>query len=322
MEIVDLNTLPRRLHPQLAAFAVSDGDAPQDIGFIRRLRKMGHPASDYYAVYAVEDSQVLSRVESLQLPFAGRSGPQVVVGISDVATRPDGVGRGFARALMEEVHRREVARGRKWSFLWTHRSWGAHRLYESLGYEDVYSPPNAHRQPRASRRPTRATAYHLKAASSRDVSRLERLLRQGTVGRLGFVPRSPGSFRIRTRLGWRKLANHRLLSMGDRVVGYAYVSDDSSSNLTANELVVTSPEHLGPMLRALEVAAGRRSLTLQATSAARDAETLLRESGYLILPSSHQVLMAKPLVPRRSYGEDVRTVFSDPRLSSHRGDMF
>jgi len=322
MRILELDRLPHELLPQLAAFGVSDGDPPQDIALIRRLRRLGHPASDYWGVYAVEGDQVLSRVETLQLTFRGRAGSQTVVGISDVLTRPAGVGRGFARALLNEIHRREVERGRAWSFLWTHRTWGAHRLYEELGYRDVYSPPNAlHRVPE-SRRRSPPIGYHWSSARTADAGRLERLLAEGSRHRVGFIPRHHGSARIRFRLGWRKPENHRILWHGARAVGYAHLSDYSDWNLSTNEVVVTNRGEGVPMLDALEGLARGRWLTLQGTSFVRDYLPDLRARGYILLPSSHTVLMAKRLRTRRPVREDLRTCFGDGRFSSHRGDMF
>jgi GNAT superfamily N-acetyltransferase len=322
MQVFDLDRLPEALLPQLAAFAVSDGDPPQDIRLIRYLQRRGHPASDYWGVYAVEDGEVLSRVETLQLPFTGRIGRQTVVGISDVLTRPPGVGRGFARALLREVHRREIARGRAWSFLWTHRTWGAHRLYEELGYEDVYSPPHALRRIGRDARREPPGGYRWTEARSSDAGRLERLLHAATDGRLGFVPRSPGSTRTRFLVGWRKPENYRILTAASRPVGYAYVADDSRWNLTVNEVIVTSPDHGAAMLSSLEGSARGRWLTFQGTSFVRDSEAFLRDYGYSVFPASHVVLMAKPLVARAVRAEDLRTVFEDPSFSNHRGDMF
>ena len=322
IRIHDLDTLPTPLRPQLAAFGASDGDPPQDFGLIGRIKRLGHPASDYYAVYAVENDQVLSRVETLQLRFHGFEGAQTVVGISDVLTRPDGLGRGFAKALLREVHRRESARGRDWSFLWTHRSWGAHRLYESLGYEDVYSPPIALREsPRRAPRSLPA-GYRWTTAGVRDEGRLERLFDAATRGRLGFVPRSRGFPRVRFRLGWRKPENHRILTFGRQAVGYANLSDLSSWNVSTNEVVVTLPEHLEPMVLGLEALARGRWLTFQVTSFVRDAEKVLATRGYAVYPTSHFVLMAKRLRSKPSRGEDLRGVFRSSRFSSHRGDMF
>jgi GNAT superfamily N-acetyltransferase len=322
MRIYDLDDLPESLYPQLGAFALSGAEPPQDIQFVRRLRKLPLAYSDYFAVYAVEGDRLLSRIETLHLPFVGRTGSQSVVGISDVVTRPEGLGRGLARTLLREVHRREIALGRRWSFLWTHRSWGAHALYESQGYEDVYTPPAALGPFRSRRKAPRPSGYRWTRETSRDGKQLERLLAQATIGRLGFQPRTPGSFRAKYRMGWRKPENHLVLWHGTSAVGFAHLPEDTPWCLGVNEVVVVTPEHAEPMLRALEATAGRRKLAMQGTSYVSDAAALLRENGYLLLDTSHRVLMAKPLVSRTALGEDVRSVFTEAGLAMHRGDMF
>jgi GNAT superfamily N-acetyltransferase len=322
MRVYELDTLPPPLRPQLAAFGVSDGDPPQDVSLLRRLRRLRYPASEYWGVYAVEGGQVLSRVETLHLTFSGRTGRQSVVGISDVLTRPAGVGRGFARRLLEEVHVRERERGRKWSFLWTHRTWGAHGLYLKLGYRDVYSPPHALRKVRRGTRTAPPSGYRWSVARRPDPGRSQRILSEATRSRLGFVPRNDSLDSIRLLLGWRKPENLRILSFHSDDVGYAYLGDDGGWYLTANEVVVTSPEHREAMIRSLEGLAAGRWLTLQLTSFVRDAEVLLRERKYAVLPASHVVMMAKPLGPTGTIGEDLRTVAEDPAFSNHRGDMF
>lgn len=322
MRIQDLDSLSDRLLPQLVTFGASDGDPPQDAGVIRRLRKMGHPASDYWGVYAVEGDQLLSRVETLHLAFTGRAGPQTVLGISDVLTRPSAVGRGFARTLLREVHRREVARGRTWSFLWTHRTWGAHRLYLELGYRDVYSPVHALRHIPRGMRPTPPSGYRWSVARERDAGRLERLVETANRDRLGFVPRSPGWARIRFAFGWRKPENHRILFQGSKPVGYALISDERDWNLSVNEVILTSTDYIDVMLRSLEGLARGRWLTFQETSFPADAAGPLREFGYTVGSASHEVLMAKHLRPHPPEGEDLLQVFADPLFSGHRGDMF
>jgi GNAT superfamily N-acetyltransferase len=54
------------------------------------------------------------------------------VGLMDIPTR-----RGVSKALMEASHEYFHERGFRFSFLTTYGSWGAHRLYRKLGYEDV-----------------------------------------------------------------------------------------------------------------------------------------------------------------------------------------
>jgi GNAT superfamily N-acetyltransferase len=321
MEILDLKQLPRSLHSQLGAIGMLNGDPPQDFAFIRRLRSMGFPAVDYYAVYAVEDREIQSRVEVLQLPFTTQAGAQTVTGISDVSTRPDRVRRGFAGALLREVHRREAARGRRWSLLWTHRSWGAHRLYEALGYRDIYSPPSALRSVGRSGPRRVPKGYGWDRANRRDVVRMERLFDRSTAGRVGMVPRPPRALSIRCRLGWRIPENHRILTAGTETVGYAHLVAGPGS-VSVNEVLVAAPEHASAMLDGLERAAQGRWLTFATTTFVTDHAALLRKRGYAVYPTAHLTLMAKPLMPGRPSSDNPATACRDPQFSCHRTDVF
>lgn len=321
MRIYALADLPATVRSQLVVPGVMTGDPPRDEEQIRRLRAFGFPLAPYYAVYAVAGGEVLSRVEVIRPTFRTIEGLQVVSGISDVATRPDAVDRGYARALIREVHRREQRAGRRWCLLWTQRSWGAHRLYERLGYRDVYSPPTAVRYLRASP-PTRLPrGYAWETAGPGDFPRLERLLRRGTEGRVGFVSRFPGSYRARVRLGWRTLANFRILLEGSEDAGFAYVTL-SSTQAEAIEVLVASPSHRRPMLDALETLAKGRWLVLRTTSFAADVRDELGRRGYGLYAPAHLVLMARRLRGTASDADDVAATCRDVRFSCHRGDVF
>ncbi len=322
MQIVDLAGIPADLRSQLPSLDLCDGDPPRDERYLRRLRQLGYPASDYWGVYGIDGDQLLARVEAMDLPFTGREGTQTVVGIAGVVTRPPSLGRGWARALLREVHRRAEAGGARWSFLWTHRSWAAHRLYESLGYQDACSLPYAYRRvPRAG--PHRAAAgYRTSLAGPKDAALLERLFDGASRGRLGFVRRPPSHDRVRVRLGWRRWDRYRILRARSRPVGYAYISDDRPESLTVNEVAVVAPEHRSAMVAAISVLARGRWLALQSTSFVADVDPLLRSEGFFVARTSHTVLMARPLGPAARVGEDLREICADPGFSNHRGDMF
>jgi len=321
VKIFDLNGLPRSLDSQIGTLSVLNGDPPQDRAFIRRLRSMGYPTAEYYAVYAVEDHEIQSRVEVIRPSFTTREGTQTVTGISDVSTRPDRVRRGFARTLLEEVHRREAARGQRWSLLWTHRSWGAHRLYEELGYRDIYSPPTAMRLVRRSGPRAMPKGYHWTVVHRRGVGPMDRLFDGSASGRVGLVPRVPRTLATRCRLGWRVPENHRILRWGPTPVGYAHLSV-GPGQVSANEVVVSAPEHASAMLDGLEQIALGRWLTLATTTFVRDFDPILRARGYAVYPTAHLTLMAKPLVRERAPADDPAPACRDRRFSCHRADVF
>jgi GNAT superfamily N-acetyltransferase len=321
MRIFELRTLPEELRPQLAGLNPSLGDPPQDFAFIERLYQLRFPASDYFAVYAVERGRILSRIETVWLTLATTRGPETVVGIADVLTRPEAIGHGLARALLEEVHRRETRLGRRWALLWTQSSWGAHHLYESLGYRDIFSPPVALRRI-SDPGPGMPKGYRWTVARVGDLVRLEQLLTEGTRDRWGLVPRYPGSFRTRTHLGWRRIGDHRILWNGSKAIGYGHFPGGNRRYCATNEVIVVSPEHALPMLQAIESVAEGRWLSITHTTFATDVAPDLRDHGYALYPRMHVTLMAKRLGPSGPDPRSLARMARNPRFSCHRGDVF
>ena len=113
---------------------------PVDFKRLREAIRFGYPAADYWAVYAVENDQVLSAVRVVCIPYTMRNGrTEIVSGIQGVVTRRESSRRGLARTLLAEVHRREAEAGSRLSTLVTDYSYIADNLYLSMGYVDVHS---------------------------------------------------------------------------------------------------------------------------------------------------------------------------------------
>ena len=322
MKLFDLDGLPQALERQLAGLATAEGDAPQDRRLLRQMVRRGYPASEYFGIYVAEAGRLLSKVETVLNSFTLGDHQETVVGITGVITDPDAGRRGLARAAFEEVHRREKRAGRDWAFLWTRRTWGAHRLYEKLGYRDVFFPPSAARRApvrRSLRR--RAKDARLRVAHARDAPLLERLLATSTQGRIGFLPRFSGSFRFKFEVGWRTPENHLVLETGGRPVGYAHIASTPAA-LTANEVLTVTPELGAEMVHALERVAAGRWLCFAQTTFASDHRQQLYARGYGLVPSSHLTLMAKPLAggARRPLG--LAGACARSEFSCHRGDVF
>jgi GNAT superfamily N-acetyltransferase len=320
-EIRTLAEVPAALYPQIAALAVLDGDPPLGIEYIRTLRRLHYPATDYFALYGIESGQIVSKVETIDVPFRSEHGEETLTGISEVLTRPDGIGRGYARALMEAVHMRERGSGRRWSLLWTHRTWGAHRLYERLGYTDVYSFPSALKHVgRGARIPIpRGYAWQLVQRGKTGV--LDRLLSASMRGRWGFVRRFPRSFHARIALGWNEPKHFRVLTYRGTPVGYARAVA-GPRGLTVEEAVVIGMEHAEAMVLALERLATGTWLTITRTSFVRDAGDFLRDRGFQRFSTAHATMMAKPLNAEPGGPDDPATVCASARFTCHRGDMF
>ncbi len=310
----------------LPAVHVLDGGPIWDEKYLRRIHRGPSPFVDYHAVYAVEKDEVLGFVQVIRTPFrfVGAPRPETVAGLDYVVVRPEALRRGLASQLIQEVHRRERSEGTRWVLLSTRRSWGAHRLYEQLGYRDVYSPVSVLRQVPA-RAPDRlARGYRIRRARAKDASGLERLLRESERGRSGFVPRSPDSFSWRFRHEWARPRDHHLLLHQGREVGYARISV-SPRAVTADEVALTGPDHALPMLLHLEREARGRWLLLQRTTFASDLKGELLARGYRFYPYAHATIMACPIAPGlRGVGAFApwQATFEDPSFVMHAGDWF
>lgn len=314
---------PRQLERFPALFSLDGGYQIWDAREVERIHRAGTAFVDYHALFATEGNDVLAMVQVIRIPFTSRRGQETVSGLDYVVTRPDAVRRGLASQLIRAVHRREVAAGVHWCFLWTRRSWGAHHGYEKLGYRDVYSPKLAQRHFPGGPRLRMPTGYRWRTVRRSDERLLESLLRRSSQGRLGFVPRIPGSFHWRLHLRWLSLRSVRILSHRGRPVGYAVVQPRTRS-VWASDIVVTSPRERVPMLRALQTLAPGRWLVLARSTYVTDCRALLEQQGYDVYPVSHSVLMARPLRPGGRIGPwpSLRAVVRDRRFALQEGDMF
>lgn len=300
----------------------ADFSAPSHPERADRVRVGGRPFQRYESLYALEGGVPLARVGSIRVPFRTRVTTFEACGVADVATRPDAVRRGLATALMEETHRRARAGGVPWAFLWTRRSWGAHRAYERLGYRDIYSPRIAVKRPSsAPRAPSATSRGTIRRAGPDDAATLDGIFEVATRHRIGFVPRAPRTFEARFRLGWRDPAEFWILRRGGAAVGYLHAARDRF-DIISREIVGRSPRVARALLGELERLAGRRWIAIGNTTFVRDAADELRAAGYRLLAETHGTLMACPLLPEAARGwEELRRTVADARFSLHSGDM-
>ncbi|HYG59923.1 MAG TPA: GNAT family N-acetyltransferase, partial [Symbiobacteriaceae bacterium] len=101
------------------------------------LRQHDRRFSEGLAVYAVVDGAVAGQVGMLTAQAETVAGPVTVGAVWAVATLPAFGRRGIARALMERAEEELRAMGCVAVTLGTSRSRVAHRLYQSMGYEDI-----------------------------------------------------------------------------------------------------------------------------------------------------------------------------------------
>jgi GNAT superfamily N-acetyltransferase len=321
MQILTYDELPRRLEASrlilsLSAFA---GNAfPRAL--LDRLRPRATWWPDYVAVYAVEGADVLGQVIVLRLQYQFPHGTATVSGLASITTRQDRSRGGIARALVEDVHRRERDAGIRYSTLWTNPSWYAHSLYERLGYRNLYQYPWAVRGVGSYRRPS-SHGGSIRPARSADLDSIDRFHNDRMRERWGFGARGEGYLRFFASQGLDPGKELLVARHAGRLVGYARY-DLNLRRMICGELLGTS---LGVRLQLIgEVE--RRALGAPVAfqqSVIPDSPSAFRGARYARADRGWWVLMGRPL-DREVSETEARELFGtdSSRFACYSGDRF
>jgi hypothetical protein len=272
-------------------------------------------------LFAIEQRRVVGQVFVMRIPYTFRDGIEPISGIVAVGTRPDRGRSGVARTVLTEVHRRERDAGVRYATLWTNRSWGAHGLYEKLGYRDVYSAPWAVHSGGVSRSAP-SGPVRVRAARRSDLRGIERLHVQASARRLGFTPRVPEFLRVAVATREVDPAKELLVAERDgRLEGYAHV-DRNPYRSVCGELVATSATTRRRLVGAVARTSHGAPYAFQ-HSPVVDSPTLFAGPGFSTSPRSWYGLMALDLRREWTAREAVqRLATDDQRFLCMSGDRF
>lgn len=309
MRITDYDDIPAELEPQVHLLDASTGWMPMDFQRLKEARSLGYPIAPYFGVYAMEGREVESVVRVLRLPYTFANGERKTVsGIQGVVTRRERSGKGLARMLLDEVHRREAEAGTSFVLLWTGHSIMAHNLYLSMGYSDIYTPALAMRKCDLSG--AGQQGYTTRALLAEGAETVQRLHTESTAGRVGFTPRAEGLLPALLRLGFVAPDSFELILHGGEPVGYFQLKKERGW-IRSDEVVLSKGVDPAVALSALESKGTGGWLTILGTFVSDNAD-LLRDRGYLMTSHSYSGLLARPLQggqddPRHELGVDQRS---------------
>ncbi len=321
-ELAEWGALSRTQRDEVGLLDLSDNDPPSYTERLQRYLSEGHALRGHTPLFGLERGRVVARATALRLTVTTGAGPVPVLGIADVVTRPDRLGRGWATRLLRAHHERARREGIRWALLWTHRSWGAHRAYEKLGYADLYSPPVAVKRVRSGGGPRLPNGFTAVVSPRLEAEGLERVLEEANRGRVGFVPRPSGWVDARVRLADLKPSNVLLLKRRSRTVGYAIVASDKFQ-VVCREAVAPDPPARAALLAALERDATGRWLAFSRTTFLTESGSPVRERGFSQLARVHGTLMASPLgEPTPAERRAFLATFRSRAFVCHSGDMF
>ena len=320
MKLVTYDELPEssdsgRAVVQMAAFG---GFPPRRT--IEAWRRRSSRIADYVGVFAVDRGEVVGQAFVERFPYTFPHATETIAGIAGVATRLDRARTGLARKILVEIHRREREAGIAYATLWTNRSWGAHRLYDDLGYRDIYVPPMAVRVGPPARQP-RARS-RVRPGRPDDAEAMDELHDRFGAARWGFAHREHGINRLVVRTRELRPKEQVLVAVADgRPVGYATV-DSTPFRTHCGELVASSERVRDRLVSAVEARAGTGVVAFRDGVVDTMGARFLRR-GYAVATAGWVVLMGMPFSGPRNRAAVLREFGADSaKFLCFSGDRF
>jgi GNAT superfamily N-acetyltransferase len=260
-------------------------------------------AFPFFCLYAQADNAVVGQVGVFRLPVVSTEGADEVGGVWAVCGHPAYANQGIATRLLEEAHARMRAAGLRFSTLGTDRYRVAHRLYEKLGYQDVFSSPSmvARREDLPETSALRATQ-----AGNEYLSLADQLFEQIASGGLGFARRHRPFFPFLERRGYLRGEDLWIIWRGDEAVGYALASLNAPVLKIANLLLFNG---IDPLAAVAAVTHQTGAAYIQATIDRLAYRDTFAQAGLHLASETWGTFMVKPLLEdltvddfRRLYG--------------------
>jgi GNAT superfamily N-acetyltransferase len=319
MKLLTFDELPEAYDPGRALVSLAAFGEARHRRTVDLWRRRSTRLADYAGVFAVDRGVVVAQAFVERFPYTFPHGSETVSGIAGVTTRLDYARTGIARRVLQEVHRREREAGIRFATLWTNRSWSAHRLYEELGYRDVYTPPLAVRILPPGRH--RSGGRKVRAARRSDLREIERLHARSGAGRWGFAQRVDGFARRAAADGELRMEDALVAPGRGHPSGYAVFQSDHH-RISCGELVASSASTRALLVASLEARAPYGLITLR-DGVVDDLGPQLRRRGYVTASAGWFGLMGTDLGRERSRTDLVREFGThDPRFRCFAGDRF
>ncbi|MEM3670186.1 MAG: GNAT family N-acetyltransferase [Thermoprotei archaeon] len=253
---------------------------------LTKQKPWAYPArAEYGGLAALVDGVVTARLDVYRFPFRTASGDVQGSGIGGVVSLPDQSRKGAVKALFAEAHRKEKEAGSEISLLYTNMSWGAHRLYESIGYKDVAHFYRAVRRPSALYTAKPLDGYTLVKSDSSESDFFRHVHSEWFDGRTGFS-RMGVPWRVHGK-GWMKI-----MFEGDPI-GYVKV-EASAKGWHCLEAAYQRIDALRASVALLERQAGAKRLLTFGRPYVQYFSKLFPSESYLLV-KTWSVLMGTPL---------------------------
>jgi len=281
---------------QLNMLALEFPLTPEHVAHIRRTDPRPFP---FFAIYAVEEGQVLGQVGVFRLPMLSTDGREDVGGVWAVSTHPHHAGRGVASRLLDEAHTRMRDEGLRFSTLGTNRYRVAYKLYRHHGYEDMGVLGTALARWETAHQPTRLRA---RPPGMEGFDLVDKIFEDIAGNYLGYAWRYTPFAILRDKV---ELGDVWILWKNNRPVGYALAHKNKSilnisSLLLSRDLDVT--EAVAAVVNEIKTPYIKVKITRPTEVAS------LQNAGYQVAHPTWGAFMLKPLTSDVTF-DDAQSLF-------------
>ena len=296
MKILEYDDVDPMSVLQLNLLALEFPLTPEHVAHIRRTDPRPFP---FFAIYAVEDDQILGQVGVFRLPMVSTKGREDVGAVWAVSTHPQHAGRGVASRLLDEAHARMRAAGLRFSTLGTNRYRVAYKLYLRHGYEDIRVLATALARWETAHQPTRLRA-RLPGPEGFDL--VDKLFENIANSYLGYAWRhTPFTF-LRDKV---EIGDVWILWKNNRPVGYA-LAHKNKSLLNISSIFLSRDIDV---IEAVAAVVNEIKAPYVKVKISRPVEIVsLRNAGFQVAQPTWGAFMLKPLVPEVT-AEDARNLY-------------
>lgn len=281
---------------QLNMLALDFALTPEHVAHLRHSDPRLFP---FFAIYVVENDQVMGQAGIYRLPMVSKEGREDVGAVWALCTHPHYTERGISSLLLDEAHVRMREAGLRFSTLGTNRYHLAYELYQQHGYEDMQILATAMARWETAHQPTRLKAQ-LPGPEGFDL--IERVFQNVSSNYLGYAWRHTPFAPLRDKVN---LEDMWVVWQNNSPVGYAHTHANRTM-LNISSLLLYEGIDVTEAIAA--VVAELKTLYVKVKVSRPVDIVCLQRSGFKVAHPTQCAYMIKPLASGVSI-EKARTLF-------------
>ena len=296
MQIVEYDDVDPVSVLQLNMLALDFALTPEYVAHLRRSDPRLFP---FFALYAVEEEQILGQVGAFHSPMISKEGQEEVGVTWALCTHPNNPGQEIASYLLNEVHTRMREVGLRISTVGINRNQVAYQCYQQHGYEDTQILATAIGRWETGHKPTRLKAQQ---SGPDGYDHIENLFKDISRNYLGYTCRHAPFTPLHDTVS---LGDIWILWENNHPVGYALAHANNTILYICNLLLYDSFD----VIEAVAAVVTELKTQYVKVKVSRPVEISgMQFGGFRVTHPTEHAYMIKPLIPEINH-ENARNLF-------------